>query len=60
MGLQCGACTIAMSWGELPGKAQVPVATANEKANLVGSEILVVNTTVSSIWFFLTILCFEE
>ena len=60
MGLQCEACTIAMSWGELPGKAKMPAATGDEKANLVGSEALVVNTTVSNKWFFLTILCFEE
>ena len=57
---QCGACTMAMSWGGLPGKAEVPVATADENANLVGPEILVVNTTGSSMLLFLTILCFEE
>ena len=48
MGLQCGACTMAMGWAEVPGKAEVPVATAGKKTNLVGPEILVVNATGSS------------
>ena len=60
MDLQCGACTMAMGWAEVPGKAEVPVATTGKKANLVGPEVLVVNTTVSSMLFFLTILCSDE